>query len=707
MVENLSGNKLAAYSSNDKYLRDEFSALRMYFVNYLKYISLGLDGDNFCELGDNFRKNFLERFGKVRLNINSRLKKTSSKVLISVDYLKEVYKFSELDWFCVLVGIAKKLNIFDKKLVDLENFEFNYEFVVKFFHFQRSVVDVPNFYNEFESLSHKMDKFCFNTGFEIDTNLCNFIMSDGKSSSKLNNVEIFYPNVDNLDKLDIHEDISHKFSEFLSKNSKENCYFHLYGSKGIGKKSIVVRAANLAKSSLVMLKLDKNIISGENKFYKTLISSLREAYLLGAVFCVSNLEFLYYPEHERKIGILLNLLRNYVSKVFVLSNINDFEKKKSCNTNNLIKYDENFEFFHQRILDLKKNESIKLWEKFLRKLDTFEDEIISRVSCQMANRFRFSILQIKNTVKALKNLRKWDPKFKLNQKTLSDCAYLQLSADFSGKAVQIDTSQTWDDLVIGKSEKTMLLNACAQIKFRHMVYEKWNFAEKIPYGNGLSMLFSGPPGTGKTMAASVVANELGLKLYRVNLSAIVSKYIGETEKNLDEIFDLAQRGNIILFFDETDAIFGKRTEVKDSHDKNANIEVSYLLQKMEEFDGVTVMTTNFQNNIDAAFFRRISYVIHFNLPSAEFRYRIWKKIFPKEVPLSQDIDFDFLAKNFEISGGNIKNIALVSAFMAASENSKELKFSHILKAVKYELKKQGSTVLNHEFGQYAYLLPEN
>ena len=205
------------------------------------------------------------------------------------------------------------------------------------------------------------------------------------------------------------------------------------------------------------------------------------------------------------------------------------------------------------------------------------------------------------------------------------------------------------------------------------------------------------------MAARVVANALGIEIYKVNLSQIMSKYIGETEKNLNVLFDEAKKSNVILFFDETDALFGKRTEVKDSHDKNANLETSYLLQKMEEYDGITVMSTNYLENIDAAFFRRISYVIHFPFPDEKSRKAIWKGMYPKEVPMSEDIDFDYLARQFELSGGNIKNIAVTSAFLAA-KNDDKLKMKHILKALKYELTKQGKTLLKEDFGEFAYML---
>ena len=192
-------------------------------------------------------------------------------------------------------------------------------------------------------------------------------------------------------------------------------------------------------------------------------------------------------------------------------------------------------------------------------------------------------------------------------------------------------------------------------------------AKKLSLGKGLNALFAGPPGTGKTMAAEVIAGELQLDLYKIDLSQVVSKYIGETEKNLDRIFTAAESANAILFFDEADALFGKRSEVKDSHDRYANIEIGYLLQKMEEYEGVAILATNLRQNLDEAFVRRMHFVVDFPFPDEEHRRRIWGVTFPREAPLGADIDFCALAREVRLAGGNIKNIALAAAFYAAAD----------------------------------------
>lgn len=218
-------------------------------------------------------------------------------------------------------------------------------------------------------------------------------------------------------------------------------------------------------------------------------------------------------------------------------------------------------------------------------------------------------------------------------------------------------------------------------------------------------LFSLPvrPGTGKTMCAQVIANELNMEMYKINISQIVSKYIGETEKNLQAVFAEARKSNCILFFDECDAIFGKRSEVKDAHDRNANVEVAYLLQQIEEHDGVCIMATNLIGNIDAAFMRRITYVIHFPFPDAAMREEIYRRTMPREAPVADDIDWVFLAEKFQLSGGHIKNIVLSAAFLAALEDS-PIGMSHLLRAAVRELKKNEIVVVREELREYADLL---
>jgi SpoVK/Ycf46/Vps4 family AAA+-type ATPase len=253
----------------------------------------------------------------------------------------------------------------------------------------------------------------------------------------------------------------------------------------------------------------------------------------------------------------------------------------------------------------------------------------------------------------------------------------------------------WDDIVLPEDSLAQLREICQRVAHRHRVLGEWGFDRKLSLGKGVNALFAGPSGTGKTMAAEIIANALGLDLYRIDLAGVVSKYIGETEKNLDRVFSAAQHANAILFFDEADALFGKRSEVRDSHDRYANIEISYLLQKMEEYDGIAILAPNLRQNLDDAFMRRLAFTVHFPFPDEASRRQIWTGIWPAETPLDGDIDHDFLARQYKLSGGNIKNIALASAFLAA-EDEKPVTMAHLFQATRREHQKMGKTLSEGE-----------
>jgi SpoVK/Ycf46/Vps4 family AAA+-type ATPase len=251
-------------------------------------------------------------------------------------------------------------------------------------------------------------------------------------------------------------------------------------------------------------------------------------------------------------------------------------------------------------------------------------------------------------------------------------------------AQRIASGATWDDLVLPEPQRRVLRDVAAHVRQRATVYERWGFGRQGSRGLGISALFAGASGTGKTMAAEVLGNELALDVYRIDLSSVVSKYIGETEKNLRRIFDAAEEGGAILLFDEADALFGKRSEVKDSHDRYANIEVSYLLQRMECYRGLAILTTNLKSAIDAAFLRRIRFVVQFPFPDASQRAEIWRRVFPADAP-TDGVDVERLAR-LNVAGGNIRNIALHAAFGAA-DAGEPVRMTHLLRAARSEYAK--------------------
>jgi SpoVK/Ycf46/Vps4 family AAA+-type ATPase len=257
----------------------------------------------------------------------------------------------------------------------------------------------------------------------------------------------------------------------------------------------------------------------------------------------------------------------------------------------------------------------------------------------------------------------------------------------------------WSDIVLPADRIAQLREICNHMKYRDRVYGDWGFGRKLAMGKGLTVLFAGPSGTGKTMAADVIAGELGLDLYKIDLSSVISKYIGETEKNLSRIFDEAETSNAILFFDEADALFGKRSEVKDSHDRYANIEVGYLLQRMEEYEGVAILATNLRKNMDEAFVRRLHFTLDLPFPDETHRHRIWQGIWPSDVPRDRDIDLLALAQRFEMTGGNIRNVALAAAFLAADEGE-VVRMKHVMHATQREYQKTGKLLREHDFPEH-------
>jgi SpoVK/Ycf46/Vps4 family AAA+-type ATPase len=252
---------------------------------------------------------------------------------------------------------------------------------------------------------------------------------------------------------------------------------------------------------------------------------------------------------------------------------------------------------------------------------------------------------------------------------------------------RIRDSQTWDDVVLPPETMDSIKELVARVRLRKQVLEDWGFQRKLAKGTGLAAMFLGPPGTGKTMVAGIIAKELGLELYQIDMSRIASKWIGETEKNLASIFDAAEGANVLLLFDECDSLFAKRSEVKSSNDRHANAEVNYLLQRIERFEGVAILTTNLESSIDPAFKRRLAFRIHFTVPDAKERETLWRRMMPNEAKTTS-IDYGAFAREYELAGGNIRNAVLRAAFLAAADNS-PITESHLERSIVLEYRDAG------------------
>jgi len=320
-------------------------------------------------------------------------------------------------------------------------------------------------------------------------------------------------------------------------------------------------------------------------------------------------------------------------------------------------------------------------------------EVVPHVDLEIesvANRFRLNAQQIQSAVQAAMRLAWLDGRERIARKDIEAAVRRVSSPALGTLAHKLTPRYSWDDIVLPDDVKEQLREFGAAIRHREMVYDAWGF-ETRSEGRGINALFAGVSGTGKTMAAEILARESGMDIFKIDLSAVVSKYVGETEKQLRRIFKEASRGNVILFFDEADALFGKRSEVRDAHDRYANIEVAYLLQALEEHTGVVIMATNLFGNLDSAFVRRMHFVVQFPFPDAAMRQRIWQVVFPRAAPLAADVDFADLGKRLQITGGHIRNIALSAAFLAAADG-RVITQKHIRHAGRRELQKMGKLV---------------
>ena len=321
---------------------------------------------------------------------------------------------------------------------------------------------------------------------------------------------------------------------------------------------------------------------------------------------------------------------------------------------------------------------------------------------EMTTKFMFTPGKIKDALYHARSLATMDKEIIITRAKLFKGCNAQMSSELSQKATRVEAKFGFEDIVMNPDQRETITHAIEQMNFKKQVYDNWNYMKKYPYGRGLTVLLFGAPGTGKSMMAQVLAHELNLELYRVDVSKVVDKYVGETEKSLSMIFREAKKCNVVLFFDECDTIFAKRSDDGGSNQASANNKTALLLQEMEAYDGVCVLATNYKHNIDPAFFRRMKYIVEFQFPDVDTREMLWRTTVPKTTPLGDDVDFRFIAEKFEFAGGNIKNCILNAAFLAAADgDGKEVCMRHYLMAIKYEFIKVGKVFTKADFEPYA------
>ena len=475
------------------------------------------------------------------------------------------------------------------------------------------------------------------------------------------------------------EALGQRMAKAMSKGG--GMHFYLQGPTGDDQEVAAASLAERLGQPMVVVDLAK-VAEPADEFARTMELLFREAQLLSAVLFLCDFDALPPPDR----GTLAELLQ---SRAESLRQVIVMSGERSCGPR----------FRSMVTIAIAApsfNERRALWTAQLReqRIDLNAGGID-----ELASRYRLSDVQIKDAVDRAERQSALDQN-PSGIAELAQAARQQVARDPGTLARKLTPLHTWSDLVLSADPLAQLKELCRQVRFRHVVYDDWGFDQKLSLGKGLSALFSGPPGTGKTMAVEVIANDLGLELYKIDLSQVVSKYIGETEKSIDRLFAQARAGNAILFFDECDALFGKRTTVQDAHDRYANIEVAYLLQKLDEHDGLSILATNLKQNLDVGFTRRLGFIVEFPFPDEASRRRLWQSIWPPKVPRAKDLDLDFMATQFKIPGGAVKNIAVAAAFLAAQHGG-DLKTEHLLWATRREIEKSGRRLAGSEFGPYA------
>ena len=462
----------------------------------------------------------------------------------------------------------------------------------------------------------------------------------------------------------------------------------LWGPEGSGKKTVLRAYAEKNDKRAVLLPLEDSRAGDPEKDYPLYPEAallIRECFLTGSIPAVSGIEKLPREKALRLLAFFREKALPLFHTVCVLMDTEELP-------------DDLGDVFFLEMPQIKTVDRIRLWA------ETDAAGALPRESLKaLANTFALTPGQIKRA--AEQAVRLAGPGAPVTVELLYQICYAILGHPMKHHTQRVRSPFTWDDLKMNPADKVVLKDLCRSVRNRHVVMQEWGFERKVPYGSGITALFSGPPGTGKTMAAQIIANELHMELYKIDLSQLIDKYVGETEKNIRRVFDEAKKSNCVLFFDEADAIFNKRLEAGNSNERFANIESSLLLQCIEEYNGVALLATNNMTAIDAAFLRRFRFYLSFKEPDEEIRREIWSSVFPEGAPVDEEVDFRELARIFSFTGAIIKNVALQAAYLAA-DRKKNIGLLEIMVAVRRELEKNHRMLTREEMGSFGYLFPE-
>lgn len=539
-------------------------------------------------------------------------------------------------------------------------------------------------------------------GFKLDERIAGFLLGTGGMDKELSACLSVMSSPADLRSLrwddDLKTGLPASIQEHLNSRTQpgRKAIYNFYGPKGTGRKSLAAALCRELGMSLLIVDL-REVLLRHADFAAAIQSIFREAVLQPTAIYLENFDLLVADEDKA-----LSQRQHLVAGLQQFSWLTFLSTEKSWEPAGLLK-DHFYLSVELPMPDMKGR--AELWPLLANGAELSATEMRWD---ELAVKFRLTPGQIRDALIAAGNSARLRPGdgYRVTMADLYTACRGQSNQKLSTSARKLTPRHSWSDIILPPNELAQLREVCAQLKHRRKVYHEWGFGRKLSPAKGLCVLFYGPSGTGKTTAVELLADELQLEAYKIDLSTLVSKYIGETEKNLSKVFHEAETSNAILFFDEADALFGKRSEVKDAHDRYANIEINYLLQRMDEFEGLVVLATNLRKNIDDAFFRRMHFAIEFPFPNEEHRYQIWKCHFPETAPLAEDIDFNFLANRLNITGGNIKNIVVNAAFLAA-ENSGVIHMKHLVRATRREYEKIGRLCTAAEFVPYQSMLSDD
>lgn len=465
--------------------------------------------------------------------------------------------------------------------------------------------------------------------------------------------------------------------------------FSFFGDEGSGRKFFIRQFCKKNGMGAITVDCKKLFVYDFNFVDKALWAVTRECILTNSCCCLDELTF-HEEEKEKFLGYMDLAFAKLVSRGLLVYAVS----KEKMPMRDITKE----AFTELEIPTPTTQEREECWRLFSKEYALGEDVDL----LEMATKFLFTPGKIKAALANARSLATMNKDILIPRATLFQGCNNQMSSELTQKATKVKANFGFEDIVMNRDQRETLEHAIDQMNFRKQVYDNWHYTKKYPYGRGLSVLLFGAPGTGKSMCAQVIAHELNLELYRVDLSKVIDKYVGETEKSISMIFREAKKCNVVLFFDECDTLFAKRSDDGGSNQASNNNKTALLLQEVEAYDGVSVLATNYKHNIDPAFFRRMKYIVEFQFPNADTREMLWRTTIPKDTPLAEDVDIRFLAEKFEFAGGNIKNCILNAAFLAAADgDGREVRMKHYLQAIRYEYVKTGKVFTRSDFEPYA------